>query len=216
MWRELLAVLLIGITAQAQTQANQADLPSKPAPKPVPRVEAYQRLSQLRRGTTEEVGVVLVVNELLTSVRSPSTGIVPVTLTLDAEPGLSYSKITYPKPSQTKFKVNGNETPVHWGWFPIEMKLTADKNAALGPHTIHGKLKYQPVTKEGALPLQEMDVVLPVNVVEHYAQVSKNREWPFYHMPAGEIVGLTILCIVLLPILIPLMAICIPTGRCAD
>jgi len=53
--------------------------------------------------------------------------------------------------------------------------------------------------------VQEMDVAIPVTVVPHHAQISKTTDWPFYHMPAAEIVGLVMLCIVLLPIMIALM-----------
>ena len=219
MIRELIAILLVGVTLQAQTQATQTDLNNKPPAQPIPRVETYQHYNELRRGSSDDVGIVLIVNGSLTSPRSTVTGLIPVSLTLQPEPGLSYSKLKYPKSSPMKFPFRNDTIPAHSGWFPIEMKLHADKDAALGIHYVHGKFRYQEITRDGISAEQEMDVSLPVTVVEQNAHVTKSEHWPFYHMPIAEVIGLVILCIVLLPIIIAIMPfylICLGSGRCSD
>ncbi len=216
MWRELVAVLLVGVTLHAQTKATNPEIP-KPV-KPVPRVETYQRFTQLRRGTTQEVGVVLVADGFVTSPRSPETGITPVSLELNPTPGLTFSKLNYAKPFAMKFPFSGDQIQAHGaGWFPIETKIKADNSVALGDHVISGKLRYQAITKDGIGSVQEMPVLLPVTVVDHHAQVTKTTNWPFYHMPPAEIVGIIILCIVLLPIFLvflPFYMICMSQGKC--
>ena len=216
MWRELIAVLLVGVTLHAQTKATNPDTPK--LEKPVPRVETYQRYTQVRRGATQDVGIVLVADGFVTSPRSPVTGITPVSLELDPTSGFTVSKLNYPKPFAMKFPFRRDQVQAHGaGWFPIETKIKADASVPLGDHLISGKLKYQAITKDGIGSIQELPVLLPVTVVDRGAQVAKTTNWPFYHMPAAEIVGIVILCIVLLPIflvILPFYMICMAQGKC--
>lgn len=185
--------------------------------KPVPRAETFEKYTAIRRGTTIDAGVVLIANGFLTSLRSPVKDIVPVSLTIDAEPGISYSSVSYPKPRPIKFPFRTDAVAVESGaWFGIEMKLHAAGDAPLGEHTMRGKLKYQAITNEGVSPVQEMDVSMPVKVVEHNAKVTKIRDYPFTHTSPFEIAGIVVLCIVLLPVAIPYLLVCVPLGRCMD
>jgi hypothetical protein len=142
------------------------------------------------------------------------SGIKPVSLTLDPEPGLNVSKVTYAKSDlKKKFKSRSDEIPVRYGgWFPVEIKLSAGATAALGPQLVRGKFTYQTISDAGVSEVQQMDVVLPVTVVEHNATVTKAANWPFYHMSVAATIGLVMLCIVLLPLLIVLLPLFIWGG----
>jgi len=214
MWRAILAVLLIPAMLHAQDEALSPKTQKQTAPKPIPRTESYTRYNELRRGTTEDVGVALIATDFLTSPRSQVTGIESVSLTLDPEPGLNISNVTYAKSDlKKKFKSRSDEIPVRYGrWFPVEIKLSADSGAALGPHLMRGKFTYQTITDAGVSGVQQMDVVLPVTVVQHSATVTKTANWPFYHMSVAATIGLVMLCIVLLPLLIVLLPLFIWGG----
>lgn len=215
MWRITLALILIPTILRAQDQALSPKTAPPVKPKPLPRTESYTRFNALRRGTTEEVGVVLFAHGFLMSPRSKTHGIAPVSLEFDPEAGLNVENLRYPKSSFDRVVAGspGKVAVNSGGWFPVEFKLRADPMATLGSHLVHGKFTYQTITDAGmALPPEQIDVVVPVTVVEHHARVAKSADWPFYHMSTLAIVGLVALCVVLLPLLILLLPLFIWGG----
>lgn len=86
---------------------------------------------------------------------------------------------------------------------PIQFKVRASRKAALGLHVLTGKLTFQPVHFDSTVgPLQQVDVMIPVTIVEHDAKVQR-QFWPINHVP----VALIVVIIVLLPVLIPLIPV---------
>lgn len=61
--------------------------------------------------------------------------------------------------------------------FQVAIKLKASKKATLGAHLLHGKITYQLILDDGALPPQEMEVALPVTVVDKDTITFQNPEY---------------------------------------
>lgn len=227
MWRNLVAVILLHSLMAAQAEQAPSAPPgqsAEPAPKASdpshPKPATYRQYAfydAIRRGRSEEVAVQCLVRGFVTTPQSPVSGIVPLTLELEPAEGLTFSKFLYPKPSFQK--VNFQPEPIPVARLPlIRFSLHADDSAALGPRVLNGRITFQGIHVDSGLgPVQQMDVLIPITVVEHDAKVSK-APWPFPHTP----VGLLVVMIVLLPVLIPLMLIYYPIcalvgpQRCPD
>ena len=227
MWRNLVAVILLHslMAAQAnQIQPAPAEQSAQPAQKAADppdsrpaRYRQYAFYDAIRRGRSEEVAVQCLVRGFVTTPQSPVSGIVPLKLELEPAEGLTFSKFRYPKPYLQKVKfqpepIPGTALPV------IQFNLHADDGAALGPRILNGSITFQAINLDSGLgPVQQMDVLIPIQIVERDAKVKK-APWPFPHTP----VGLLVVMIVLLPVLIPLMLIYYPIcalvgpQRCPD
>lgn len=204
MWREACAMLLVGLTLQAQGQTPE---PEQKGPKGDPSYEIRRTYTQLRRGTSEDVGVVLLVpGGWVATSADGMTGITPAKLELEGLPGLTVSGLRYPKPP----KINLAQTPNRFAgtsYFPITLKLSAAPDVQLGEETLRGKITYQIVTKQGPSETSEMEILFPVTVVDRHAKVEKEA-WGYRKTPTGEVVLLAIVGIAFLPILIPLGIAC--------
>ena len=210
MWRSILAVVLLPSLAAAQNpdrgapaathsepqQASPTNSSRAPGRTTGPTYQTYTFQDAIRRGRREEVAISLSPQGLVTSPKSPVSGIVPLKLELQPADGLTFSAFRYPKTQRRKVKFQAEPVPVLW-WPQTFFKIRADPTAALGVHTLQGKLTFQVIdynlSRVG--PVQEMDVQIPITVVEHDAKVQK-ATWPENHLSAGQI----ILIIVLLPV----------------
>lgn len=209
MWRNILAVILLPSLTAAQAAQSEPSAPPAPeqttaipSAKPRPKYQPFAFYDGIRRGTTEDVAVQLFPSGFVTTPKAPVAGIVPLQLDLQPAPGLSVTKLRYPKTRTRKFKTYPEGIPVA-GYLRILMKVRADDNADLGRHVINGKLTFQPLQWNSTLgEVQQVDVEIPLTVVEHSAHVRK-ATWPVAHTP----IGWMIVIIVLLPIEIPLVAI---------
>jgi hypothetical protein len=206
MWRSIFAVILLPSLTAAQTQTA----PSVPAdatsparqttPASQPSYQPYMFHNQIRRGTQEDALIRLSVQGLVTSPRSPVPGIVPLRLELQPADGLTVTSFRYPRTQRRKAKFQSEPVPVSW-WPETSFKIRADRTAVLGLHTLQGKLTFQVIdyNLSSVGPVQQMDVQVPIMVVEHNAKVQK-ASWPEGRLSAGMIV----LIIVLLPVEIPI------------
>ena len=223
MWRSIFALFLLPSLTAAQTgnvPSAQTDVPGPKAfpraSRPRPIYEAYAFYDGIRRGSAENLAISVSPEGFLTTPRSPVSGIISLNLDLDPAEGLTISKLRYPKAYNLNAKFHANPIPVA-SMDPIQFKVRASQNAALGLHVLTGKLTFQPVHFDSTVgPAQQVDVMIPVTIVEHDAKVQK-QPWPIAHMP----VALIILIIVLLPVEIPLglliMAGCVVSPRsCPD
>lgn len=215
MWRSLIAVVLLHSLLAAQAVSAQ----SKPEPSAgVAGGTGLSHASQqdfhpftfydrIRRGRSEKVAIRLPQGMLVTTPTSRVAGVIPLDLKLQAEPGFTVRKLRYPKAG--KQSVLFQSAPIMFAreeW--IEFEIATSPEASLGQHVLTGKLTLQPVDlKLGAGPVQQVDVEIPINVVEHNAKANRN-EWPIYRMSTGVI----ILLIVLAPIWIPLFPLLVACG----
>jgi len=220
MWRSILALILLPslTAAQADIPATKSGAVNAEAAKGIPpkgpAYHPYTFYDRIRQGTTEDVAVELNASGFAVSPRGPVPGVIPVKLELNPAEGLTATNFRYPKPYERKLESQSKPLPVSSAWaFPIRFKLRANRNAALGSHILTGKLTFQTIdNRTGISAPQQVDLLIPVVVVEHGASVKKSQ-WPFTHLPVGLIVLLVVLSPVLVVIALPLMAICaITTG----
>ena len=85
----------------------------------------------------------------------------------------------------------------------VEFKLKASKSARLGEHPLRARVTFQSISDSGALPPQQIEVLLPVTVVDRDPTDQRDRIKTF-----GSDAGGTPLFIwILAPLLIPLMVV---------
>jgi hypothetical protein len=128
---------------------------------------------------------------------------------------LTFGKFKYPKvqPRHLKFRPE----PVSAAVAPIvRFQVRAVPDAPLGPHLIKGRVTFQAIHNDsGPGPVEQIDIQIPVMVVEKDAPVHKVA-WPFYSMPIGMWIGLILLAPLLLAVL-PFYLICVWAARsCPD
>lgn len=214
MWRSLIVVVVLHSLLAAQSAPTQATperigLPNGTGLSNTRQQEfhSYTFYDRVRRGRSEKVVIKLPDLTLVTTPASPVPGIIPLDLRLQPEPGITVRKLRYPKAG--KQNVLFQSTPVMFAreeW--IQFAVVIAPNASVGQHVLKGKLIFQPVDlKSGAGLMEQVDIEIPIRVVEHDAKMHRN-EWPIYHMPTGVI----ILLIVLSPILIALSPLIIMCG----
>jgi len=219
MWRSIFAVLLLPSLTAAQSgnvPSAQTDVsgpkafPKASRPRPI--YDAYGFYDGIRRGTAENVAIRVAPEGFLTTPRSPVPGIIPLKLDLDPIEGLTVSKLRYPKAYNLNAKFHPNPIPIA-RMDPIQFKVRASQKAPLGLHVLTGKLTFQPVHFDSTVgPAQQVDVMIPITVVEHDAKVQK-QPWPMTHTPVALIVVMIVLLPVLIPLIVPIYLICAAEGN---
>jgi hypothetical protein len=217
MWRTIFAVVLLPslTAAQADFSPREPDLkrPLADSSSTSPKAVAYLSLSELRQGTQEKVAVTFDRPiGFVTSPRSPVPGLVPVSLELEPAEGLTVGPIDYPKAFDYRFKFQTQPVAVfQFPWQQIEFKLGAMRNAAPGKRLLTGRLTFQTVSDAGVSEVRQIDVEIPVTVVEHNARVSRVHSFPAQaSRPLNP--ALIVLMIVLAPIAIPLWILACTVG----
>ncbi|MBZ5598227.1 MAG: hypothetical protein LAN83_07885 [Acidobacteriia bacterium] len=203
----------MAVTAQAQNQAPATGAQSNLGIAGVaPRIQVNRYYTELRRATTEDIVVVLILQkdfvDFLTTPASPVPGILPVALELQPAEGLRPSKLRYPKAHKKKFAFAADQIPVYGAvWFPIQLRLKAEQDAPLGQQVLVGKLTYQTVNDGGVSALQQVEVQIPITVVNHRSHASRDKDWPFTRISGGQMALIIVLAIVLSPVLVPLCTV---------
>jgi len=95
--------------------------------------------------------------------------------------------------------------------FEVVIKVKASKQATLGAHLLRGKMTYQPISENGVLPPQEMELALPITVVAKDMITLSNPEYLRDYGPAPDRGSFgknskneKVTLILLAPILVPL------------
>lgn len=225
MWRALCAVVLLPsfTAAQSEVAATSPAVQSQPSSAAAagptkPAYRSYTYYNEIRRGTTEDIAVEIAVPGLVTLSQSPVPGIVPLRLELQPAEGIAIDRIRYPKTSKRKLAFQPEPMRVASTWSPIQFKLRVDRSAALGTHTLAGKMIFQVINGvKGVGEVQEVEVQIPVTVVDHDTKVSRG-EWPIHKLPVWAVVLLIVFSPVLIAVAIPLYLICAVEGprNCAD
>ena len=224
MWRSIFAVVLLPSLTAAQNQPAPGASPDRsyptsraanldPKPKDTgPKYKAFTFYDSIRRGRDEEIVIRVAAPGLVTTSKSPVQGIVPLGLELEPAEGLSVSGLRYPKTTPRVVKFQSKPAAVAWG-ADIRVKIKADRNAVLGRHDLAGKITFQAIPYDGSAPgpVQQVEVQIPISVVEHDAKVQK-QAWPIAHMPVALIVVLIVLAVALLPLILPIYLICAAEG----
>jgi thioredoxin:protein disulfide reductase len=91
--------------------------------------------------------------------------LIPLRLTWNPGP-LEATGFTFPKAQMEKYKFSENPLSVFTGDFQIVTRFKAAANAAPGPATLTGKLRYQACNDSMCLPPKTLDVSLQVEIVK--------------------------------------------------
>jgi hypothetical protein len=182
----------------------------------VPAVRAVQRYSNgLPRNRDEDVAVVLYAPTnkygccfLTNDPKQP--GIFPTKFEL-----LPSTEFRVRFRSGFRYKSQAPGTPIEMaaGEKIVLLKLRANGGTPLGEYVLHGKLTYQAVRDHKLQPAQEVEVLIPVNVVSEKSKVEE-IDWPF-----GTHVKRNLIRIIALPVEIPaavLLAIACSTPKGCD
>jgi hypothetical protein len=223
MWRVICAVVLLPSLTAAQSEvAAQAvqTQPSSVAPaRPSkPAYRSYTYYKEVRRGTTEDIAVQIAVPGFVTLSQSPVPGIVPLRLELQMAEGITIDRIRYPKTSKRKVSLQAEPMLVASTWDPIQFRVRVDRSAALGTQMLIGKMTFQAINEvKGAGEVHEVEVQIPVTVVDHDSKVSRG-EWPIHKLPVWAVVLLIVFSPVLVAVAIPLYLVCAVEGphNCPD
>ncbi len=89
--------------------------------------------------------------------------LIPLRLTWEAAP-LEVAGVDYPKPHLEQYKFSDKPLSVYTGEFAISTRFKAPGNAAKGPKTLTGKLRYQACTDTMCFPPRTLSVQLPIDV----------------------------------------------------
>jgi len=91
--------------------------------------------------------------------------LIPLRLTWNPGP-LAASGFTFPQPRMEKYSFSEKPLSVFTGDFQIVTHFKASANAAPGPATLTGKLRYQACNNSMCLPPKTLDVSLQVEIVK--------------------------------------------------
>lgn len=180
MWR-IIIILLLAASASSQ-EIPDTDHPQSganiqsPVPEAAP-VLTVTRYDKLRRGHDEPIAIVpqrpLIARTGCPALPCPRVFILPESLRLEAQEGFSFKYFVERKfkaASSTRFaRTRGG------GAFLVQIKAARD--ALPGNYTIKGKLR-RIRSENGRRSSEEVDVAIPVTVVDDRAQVTKN-EWKY-------------------------------------
>jgi hypothetical protein len=186
--------------AEALSVAEPAQDLSKSQDAPV--VSSYTRFPKLPRGREEEIVVLLCKPSghfhgcWLTPEKQ--AGLVPLSLEVKPLDGFG---IRYRQGDEYRSQPQGAPVRTGIGATVFRLKIRADRKVPLGSHQLEGKLTFQTVQRSGISEPQQIDVVIPLDVVEHDARVYK-AGWSL-EKPKEHDWGTTILLVLTAPFWVP-------------
>lgn len=194
MWRSAwCAVLLPSLVFSQEIGAANPNLPTvqgQPQHQQL-RMRYFTYYSEVRRGRREKAAIEL---SLIVDNGQYLPAVLPLNLELEQTDGFTVSKVKYPRTYEYITAPYGGYKIRHANGGSVKFRLRVDRKVNLGVHTLKGRLRFQIVTEKGALAPQEIEVVIPLRVVEHNAKVTKC--WPYRWVPSKKEL------ILLLPVLI--------------
>jgi len=129
----------------------------------------------------------------------------PLRLELESNVGITVNSVEYPRSDKTKVSFRNASIPTaHSGI--IKFRIRADRQAEPGVHILRGRLTFQTVTATGVSAPQQIEVQVPLTVVEHNARVAKS--WPYSDLSKGEIIALIVLAPLAVVLIIPMGLAC--------
>lgn len=194
---------------QSQSAAQNPPQASRTQPT-APLVSSYKRYSELRRGTEEEVVVLLcnAANQDRACSISPEgqVGLVPLALELMQTDGFA---VRYRHGGEFRSQPPAAPAQAWNGSKVFRLKIRAAKGVPLGTHHLAGKLTFQAVIGSEVSRPQEIDVDVPLTVVEHDARVFKYRS--LVEKPKHVDLGTTIVLVVTAPLWLPFFLLLVVT-----
>lgn len=193
MRRSICAVVLLTCLTRAEAQAVRAmPITERPGGQHLATNLGYHYhtyYSQIRRGTTEKAAIELVPGDgvFITTPGAPVPGILSLKLELDSSADITVNRVEYPRGI-------------------IKFRVRADRQAELGVHILRGRVTFQTVTAAGISAPQQIEVQVPLTVVDHNAGVAKS--WPYSDLSKEAIIALIVLAPVAIALIIPMGMAC--------
>ena len=120
----------------------------------------------MRAGETAEASVRLAIASGYHVNANPATEkfLIPTSLEVKPESGITVEKIVYPKPLTKKFPFAEVPLAVYEGDTRITMTVRAPRDAAPGQHTLGARLRVQPCDDEKCFPPTTVETSIPVTI----------------------------------------------------
>jgi hypothetical protein len=174
--------------------------------------EALTQMQQIRQGTTERAGLVLDLGtELIVSPRNRGGALIPLKLEFAPEEGVMLSDFQFPADDRNPHSFQSDPLRLIHPKMAIQFKVKASRKAALGNRTLQGKLTYQIVRDQQALPPQVLDLELPLSVIEHDSVTTKSTAYTerFGDTRADHHVLMWVLSPILIPAIAAVVLVCL-------
>jgi DsbC/DsbD-like thiol-disulfide interchange protein len=129
-------------------------------------VKASGESVEMRAGETAEASVRLAIASGYHVNANPATEkfLIPTSLEVKPESGITVEKIVYPKPLTKKFPFAEVPLAVYEGDTRITMTVRAPRDAAPGQHTLGARLRVQPCDDEKCFPPTTVETSIPVTI----------------------------------------------------
>jgi len=205
MLKQACTILLMAATASAQIPVP-AFSPRQSGSKSVQRIVIYRRYWHLRRGTSEEVLIVVKPED------SANVALSSLHLEVPSTGDLTVTDIRYPTVHKTPTIAGGPltmiATPV--GDYRIRFKVHAEKNVTGDRAVLNSVLTYKLTDKSGEISNQRADLGIQFALINEHAKTSKTQ-WPTQGTTKAQEVGIALL-LPLFPILFIVSSIvCVAT-----
>jgi DsbC/DsbD-like thiol-disulfide interchange protein len=121
---------------------------------------------EVRAGEAAEAVVRLAIGSGYHVNANPATEkfLIPTSLEVKPEAGITVDKIVYPKPLTKKFSFAQAPLAVYEGDTRITMTVRAPRGAAPGQHTLAASLRVQPCDDEKCYPPTTIETFVPVTI----------------------------------------------------
>jgi DsbC/DsbD-like thiol-disulfide interchange protein len=148
----------------ASTNANAATGAPKSPLEGIVRASAEN--VEVRAGSTAEAAVRLAITDGYHVNANPATErfLIPTSLEVKPEAGVTVDKIVYPKPLTKKFSFAATPLAVYEGDARITMTVSVPRDAAPGQHALGARLRVQPCDDEKCYPPTTVETSIPVTV----------------------------------------------------
>ena len=150
----LVAVAVLSVSAFAQGSAK------------VVKVSPGESVYKIKRGGAAQLAVVIEVDHgyHINSSRPAEKYLIPTSLKIDRQPGLTTTPVTYPKAKLQKFEFSQKPLSVFEGKSVLKLTVRALPSLATGNQTLRGKLTVQACNDQQCLRPSTIDVSIPLQV----------------------------------------------------
>jgi len=150
--------------ASAPANANAATSASKSPLEGI--VRASAETVEVRAGQTAEASVRLAITSGYHVNANPATErfLIPTSLEVKPEAGITVDKIVYPEPLTKKFPFAEVPLAVYEGDARITMTVHAPRDTAPGQHMLGARLRVQPCDDEKCYPPTTVETSIPVTI----------------------------------------------------
>ena len=130
------------------------------------KVKPEQDGYSVKRGAALQVAIVIDIDAgyHINSNRPLDKFLVPTALKIEPQAGLARARVSYPKAKMQKFSFSEKPMSVFEGRAILRFTAQALAVAAVGKHTLHGKLTVQACNNEMCLRPQTVGIDIPVEI----------------------------------------------------